>query len=185
MRNFLFAAALIAMPFAAQAQHSGHDDHDMAAMDMGGGATPRESGQAAFGAIAEIVAMLEADPRTDWSKVNVDALRDHLVDMDNVALHARVVSTSIAGGMRFDIVGDGPVRDSIRRMTKSHSAMTDGRDGRHAKVLETPDGASMTVTSDDMADARKIQALGFFGIMSAGVHHQQHHLMMAKGEMHH
>ena len=31
----------------------------------------REPGQAAFAAIQEIVALLDADPSTDWSKVNI------------------------------------------------------------------------------------------------------------------
>ncbi len=35
-------------------------------------ATPTEPGQAAFGAIQEIVGKLQADPQTDWSKVDVD-----------------------------------------------------------------------------------------------------------------
>ncbi len=43
---------------------------------------------AAFGAVQEIVEILEADPATDWSKVDIDALRQHLIDMDNVTLHA-------------------------------------------------------------------------------------------------
>ena len=43
--------------------------------------TPTMPGQAAFGAIQEIVGILEADPKTDWSKVNLKALRQHLIDM--------------------------------------------------------------------------------------------------------
>jgi hypothetical protein len=43
---------------------------------------PQLSGQDAFGAIQEIVGMLEADPATDGSKVDIDALRDHLLDMN-------------------------------------------------------------------------------------------------------
>ena len=45
-------------------------------------------GQDAFGAIQEIVGILEADPNTDWSKVNISALREHLVDMNEVTLKA-------------------------------------------------------------------------------------------------
>jgi hypothetical protein len=32
--------------------------------------------------------MLEADPKTDWSKVNISALREHLIDMDEVTMRA-------------------------------------------------------------------------------------------------
>ena len=44
-------------------------------------AEPREAGQSAFAAVREIVGILEADPATDWSKVDVEALRRHLIDM--------------------------------------------------------------------------------------------------------
>jgi hypothetical protein len=152
---------------------------------MATGAAPKESGQAAFGAIAEIVGLLAADPRTDWPKVDVDALRTHLVDMDNVTLRARVVAAPVPGGMRFDVAGEGPVRDSIRRMTEAHAAAVDGSDGQKVNVAETPAGVTMIVTSDDPAIAARIRALGFFGEMTLGAHHQSHHLMMARGEMHH
>src|SRR5215475_4151224 len=45
-------------------------------------------GQDAFGAIQEIVEILQSDPKTDWSKVNIDGLRQHLIDMNEVTLHA-------------------------------------------------------------------------------------------------
>jgi hypothetical protein len=38
-------------------------------------ATPTMPGQDAFGAIQEIVRILESDPKTKWSKVNLEALR--------------------------------------------------------------------------------------------------------------
>ncbi|MFX5914869.1 hypothetical protein ABTE45_18800, partial [Acinetobacter baumannii] len=56
------------------------------------GLMPTQPGQSAFAAILEIVALLEADPATDWSKVNIEALRQHLIDMDNVTLRADVKS---------------------------------------------------------------------------------------------
>ena len=51
-----------------------------------------QAGQGAFAAIQEVVEILAADPKTDWSKVNIDALRQHLVDMDNVTLSANMVA---------------------------------------------------------------------------------------------
>ena len=38
---------------------------------------PTMPGQAAFGTIQEVVQILEADPTTDWAKVNIAALRQH------------------------------------------------------------------------------------------------------------
>ena len=51
-------------------------------------ATPTMPGQDAFGAIQEIVRILESDPKTKWSKVNLEALRQHLIDMSEVTLKA-------------------------------------------------------------------------------------------------
>jgi hypothetical protein len=45
-------------------------------------------------------------------------------------------------------------------------------------------GVKLTVTSPDPKQVTRLKALGFMGIMVHGGHHQPHHLMMAKGEMH-
>lgn len=45
-----------------------------AAFREDGMAGPREPGQSAFTAIQEMVALLKADPQTDWSRVDVEAL---------------------------------------------------------------------------------------------------------------
>ena len=42
-------------------------------------ATPTRPGQDAFAAIQAIVQILDADPQTDWSKVDLEALRQHLI----------------------------------------------------------------------------------------------------------
>jgi hypothetical protein len=90
---------------------------------------PTEAGEGAFAAIQEIVALLNADPKTDWSKVDIDALRQHLVDMNNVTLKANVTSAPIDAGVRFEVTGEGPVRESIRRMVLVHAATMNGVDG--------------------------------------------------------
>ena len=56
-------------------------------------ATPlTEPGNDAFAAIQEAVDELMSNPNTDWRRVNLEALRQHLVDMDNFTLHVVVVS---------------------------------------------------------------------------------------------
>jgi len=49
---------------------------------------PSLPGQDAFGAIAEVVRFLEADPETDWSAVDLERLRQHLIDMNEVVLRS-------------------------------------------------------------------------------------------------
>src|SRR4051794_4975790 len=83
--------------------------------EMKAAAKPTEPGQSAFAAIQEIVQILEADPATDWRTVNVEALRQHLIDMDNVTMRADVKNEPVEGGMNFIVSGTGPVRDSIQR----------------------------------------------------------------------
>jgi hypothetical protein len=146
-----------------------------------GTGVPTEPGQAAFAAIQEIVGILEADPRTDWSKVDIEALRQHLIDMNNVTMAARVESEPIDGGLRFIVAGDGAVRDSIRRMVMAHAATMDGVGGWHFAAKETDDGAILDVRVPAQ-DVGKLKGLGFIGVMTRGMHHQRHHLMIARGE---
>lgn len=141
-----------------------------------------EGGQAAFAAIQEVVAALLADPETDWGKVNIETLRQHLIDMDNVILRAKVAAEEIEGGARFKVSSDDPaVQASIRAMTVAHAAAMDGVEGWSLKVQETADGAILTATGDEP----RIRALGFIGLMTVGMHHQAHHLALARGEMPH
>lgn len=142
--------------------------------------TPTQPGQGAFAAIQEIVAMLEADPSTDWSRVDIEALRQHLVDMNNVTLMARVKNQPIEGGVRFIITGAGEVVDSIRRMAIAHAATMNGVDNWRFVATESDLGATLDVTAPSR-DIEKLKALGFIGIMTRGMHHQQHHLMIARG----
>ena len=150
-----------------------HDHHP-------GAGQPARSGQAAFGAIQEIVQLLEADPATDWRKVNIDALRQHLVDMDNVTLHAEVKNEPIDGGMRFVVSGTGPIRDSIQRMVIAHARIMNGAGGWTFAADSTDSGAVLNVTVP-AADMDKLRGLGFFGVLTRGMHHQAHHLMIARG----
>jgi hypothetical protein len=126
------------------------------------------------------VAILEADPRTDWSKVNIDALRLHLIDMNNVTLGAEVKNEQIEGGMRFSVTGAGAVTDSIRRMVEAHAKTMNGADGWTFKADKIDDGATLTVLVP-AKDMDKLRGLGFFGVMTHGMHHQEHHLMIARG----
>ncbi|MFL5298132.1 MAG: hypothetical protein ACJ798_17280 [Phenylobacterium sp.] len=175
----LFAMATLALaPCAAAQDHSQHVGHARPQPAD----SPATSGQAAFAALADAVDRLSADPSTDWSKANLGALREHLVDMDNVFLRARVTTTPTPGGARFDIKGDGPVVGAIQRMVAGHAAMASGEEGRRIEATLSESGAMMTVTTADPAGEAQIRALGFFGLLASGAHHQPHHLMLARGE---
>lgn len=144
---------------------------------------PIESGQSAFAAIHEIVQKLEADPQTDWSKVNIGFLRAHLADMDNVTLHAAVEYEIRANGMLIHVVGEGPLRASIKRMIFMHAAMAGDTLDWHMNAIETERGADLNVVAKNPQALQKIKALGLFGMLAEGSHHGLHHLMLARGSM--
>jgi hypothetical protein len=146
---------------------------------------PTQGGHAAFAAIAEIVALLEADPATDWSKVNVERLRRHLIDMDLVTLHSRVTSTPVSGGVQLLIRGRGEAIGAIQRMTAAHVGMVAAGGG--PRIVRSPlaDGVKLLVTArepGDVAAMARIRALGFIGLMAQGDHHAAHHLALARGD---
>ena len=145
----------------------------------------QQSGQATFAAIQEAVGKLEADPRTDWSKVSVERLRRHLVDMENVMTLAAVEAKPVDGGARFIVTGAGPGVGSIQRMIAGHSVTMDGSDSWKYTPTKTAQGGILEVTSTNAADVAKIRALGFAGLMARGNHHQAHHYGMLTGNMNH
>ena len=81
---------------------------------------PVSPGQAAYAAIAEVARLLQADPTTDWRKVDLERLRQHLIDMDAVTMRASVRKEHVAGGARFLVTGTDRTVDAIRRMTRAH-----------------------------------------------------------------
>ncbi len=176
IRWALVGAAFLGAPATAQTMMD-HSQH-MAASEMQ--ATVSEPGQGAFAAIGEIVALLMADPATDWDKVDIDALRAHLVDMDLVTTQASVTRADIEGGERFTVRGEGDVAGAVQRMVLAHAAFMDGTDGWHMTAEPVAGGAVLEVTVPE-ADRAKLAGLGFFGVLSWGMHHQAHHLAMATG----
>ena len=146
--------------------------------------TPTMPGQDAFGAIQEIVQALQSDPKTDWSKVNIEALRQHLIDMNEVTLHATATPRAFDNGIEFTVTGEGRTLESIKRMVPAHVKQLH-EIGWNAKTDELPNGVKLTVMSSDAQPLTKLKALGFIGIMVQGGHHQPHHLMIAKGRLVH
>ncbi len=159
-------------------QHGMHQQHYPS-----GSAMP---GQDAFGAMAEVVRILEADAATDWSKVDMERLRQHLIDMNEVVLRASVKATQVAGGLAMDITGEGRTARSIRDMVIPHAAELDRMPGWSATAESIADGARLNVIARDPSDVKtvaRIRGLGFGGLLVQGGHHGPHHLAMARGEM--
>jgi hypothetical protein len=170
---------LMTVPAHAQQMPQGHS------MSHASNAGPALPGQDAFGAIQEIVRILEADPATDWTKVNLERLRQHLMDMNEVTLRANVKAEPVPGGLRMDITGIGRTEQAIRGMVGPHTNELNQMKEWSAKAETIPGGLRLTVVARDPTDAKnvaRIRGLGFIGLLVQGAHHQPHHLVMAKGE---
>ena len=147
--------------------------------------SPASAGQAAFATISEIVRTLKADPSTNWSRVNIEALRQHLIDMDEVMLRAVVASNNVPGGVQLTITGSGRTAEAIKRMLTSHVASLDEIPDAASTVTVIANGVVLTVTArkaSDEATVARIRGLGFAGLVTEGDHHPRHHLMLARGE---
>ncbi len=163
----------------ATAQISSHD-HSSDVLSI---TVPEEPGQGAFASIAEIVALLRADPDTNWSRVDIAGLRQHLIDMDDLIMHAEASVEQVPHGVMFRVGLNGPGAEAVRRMVPAHAPVLAAETGWSSVAEIGRNEVTWTVTSSDEADV--IRALGFFGLMAVGGHHQAHHLGMAAGKMVH
>ena len=143
---------------------------------------PTEPGQGAFGALQQIVRIMEADPHTDWSKANLDALRAHLIDMDRVTLDADVAVRHIAGGIRATVTGTGRTLAAIQRLLPEEAMHLNGMRGWRIAATRLGNGVVLTVTTSDAKQVAMIRGLGFAGILASGDFHPRHHLQIARGE---
>ena len=130
--------------------------HHKDMMPMGGHAgmhagltTPTLPGQDAFGAIQEVVHILDADPKTDWSKVDLEALRQHLIDMNEVTLKADEAPKPIDGGLEIVVSGSGRTLAAIQRMIPAWTETMNGYRGWSTKAASLPNGEVLTVTATD------------------------------------
>ncbi|MBV2360862.1 hypothetical protein KUH32_13930 [Thalassococcus sp. CAU 1522] len=140
----------------------------------------QEPGQGAFAAIAEIVALLRTDPATDWSRVDIAALRLHLQDMNTVALTLVVSEDAVPDGLRMTVADGAPGADAAQRMVPAHAAVLAAETGWRSEVEIGARGLVWIVT--DPEEAAAIRALGFFGLLATGNHHPAHHLALARGD---
>ena len=173
-RSALILALLLAAPAAAQHAHGAAHGGDASTV-------PTEPGQGAFAALSDVVALLEADPATDWATVDLDALRAHLVDMDLLATRAEVRTQRLPDGLRAVATGDAQTARALERMVPAHAAELAADPSWTAEGVATAEGATLTVTADDPATVARIHGLGFFGLMASRDHHRAHHLALARG----
>jgi len=144
-----------------------------------------QPGQDAFAAIAEIVGALDADPQTDWSRVDLERLRQHLVDMSEVVLRSEVQQKPVPGGLAMEVTGTGRTERAILAMVVPHAGELDRTPAYAARTEPIPGGVRLTVTAKNPGDGKvvaRLRGLGFAGLLTEGAHHRPHHLAMARGD---
>lgn len=166
-----------ALSTGATAQHVDHSSTP----------TLHEPGQSIFGTVQEAVRALEADSTTDWSTVDLERLRRHLLDMHNVAVHATVVdSEALDNGVQLTVrPTTDSARASLERVFAAHPHMLKQETGWQMDVSSGSRSFTLRVTDPSGTDAEKIRALGYIGLLAYGSHHQRHHWMLVRGEAPH
>lgn len=171
--SIALAVLLAAVPAVSFAQHNhAHEQHMADALV--------QPGQGAFAATAEIVALLRQDTDTDWTKVNIAALRQHLADMSELMMLSDVNTVPTAEGIRISIELDQPANAAAGRMVPAHGPVLAKETGWKSNV--TRDGNMLIWDVASTADSDQIKGLGFFGLMAIGDHHRAHHLALAQGK---
>ena len=182
LRSTLLAVTTTAIcAGSVAAQHAGHLSQPSNAAD----AVPLEPGQDVFAAISEIVGILSADPETDWSRVDIDALRAHLVDMNALILGAEVEVEATPDGLLMRVSLEGPAGGAASRMIPTHGPVLAAETGWTSEVLNQDQVIQWSVTDPTGRSATKIRSLGFFGLMATGDHHRQHHIALSRGRASH
>lgn len=142
---------------------------------------PVEVGQGAFAAVAEIVGLLQADPATDWARVDIAALVAHLRDMNAVMTALSPETSAIPGGLRVAIDRAAPGGGAGWRMTEAHMPVVAAELDLDVTLTFDGDLLIAEVVGEGPAAEAMIRGLGYHGLMATGAHHQPHHLAIASG----
>ncbi len=146
-----------------------------------------KSGNDMFGAIQEALRKLEADPATDWKKVNLEALRQHLLDMRHFTEDVEVVvQKPIDKGLELTVRATTPgAIPALDRAFNAHPKVLKSETGWDMTATKDKDKYKLQVTTGDATQVDKLRALGYIGIMAMGNHHLLHHWALAKGQTPH
>ncbi len=144
--------------------------------------TPHESGQSIFGAISEINEIAERED-INWANVDMDALWEHLKDMNSLMIYTSVEKQELSNGLVMNVTGDEKSTRAMDEMIPAHSNfLMSVRPNWDISFRKIEKGYSIRVVSEDNNETLKIKALGFSGFMVQNDHHGAHHLGIALGQ---
>ena len=176
--RLIYRITLFSLTITAGISGCATTDHDRH------GNAPTEAGQSAFAAIAEIADIVNRDKTTDWSKIDISALREHLIDMNELTLNTKVVTQLRDASISFQVSGSGRTLRAIQTMVPAHARQLKQSLGWVTEVENSVSGTTLTLRTNSPQQLERFSALGFFGVMATGAHHQKHHLQMATGQGH-
>ena len=183
---WVLLTTIVLMPVLALGtdDHSQHNTQPSMHHHMKSSSPLSSAGNYAFWTIQEAIEKLDADPNTDWTKVNMEALREHLVDMQNFTINVDVLSQKpVKKGMEAVVrPTTKSSEESLERVFAAHPMQLKKEIGWDMKVEKKGDLFTVKVTTDKPAEVAKIRGLGYIGAMAMGAHHQLHHWSMVKGE---
>lgn len=138
-----------------------------------------------FGTIQEVVQKLEASSNTDWSQVDLEALRQHLLDMKAFTEEVEVLSTDqIEKGTKITVRPRSErAVQALKKLFQMHPTMLKKEKGWNMNAIQNGDHWIITCTTSNESEVEKIRALGYIGLLAEGAHHQLHHWMIATGQM--
>ncbi len=186
MKKTLIIGFLLSSALYANGDHAGNHLHEgkmMNHMSKDGKTLLLEAGNDVFGTIQEVIKKLESDPNTDWSKVNIEALRVHLADMQDMTLNIKVLSQkNIPNGIEVTIKATTPrANKALKKAFMAHPSQLKQETGWDMVVKNQNQNFTIKATTTKSNEIDKIRALGYIGLMAYGSHHQPHHWMIATG----
>ena len=142
-----------------------------------------ESGTDPFATLQEVITALESNANTNWEKVNIEALRLHLVEMQDMTINVDVKQQHIDNGFQAMVTPTtNRAIKSLTRVLSGHPTQIKAETGWDMQVSNNNDVFTLTVVSKKAHEVAKIRGLGYIGVMAYGNHHQSHHWAMASGD---
>jgi hypothetical protein len=181
--NILLFTGIFTVCYGQQAKNLNTRNTGMMSMQSKNKMPLVSPGNEVFGAIQEAIDSLNADPNTDWSKVNIEALRQHLIDMYEFTMKVTVINQKpLSNGNQVTVQPDNPrAKIALDHVLAMHPRMLKKEAGWDMSYHKNGDLYVIKVTTHKPKEVKKIQALGYIGILAYGTHHQRHHWMIVHG----
>ncbi len=192
--SILLSGLFTGASFAAATDHNNMDHNaHMQSQNMDAKTAPRampdtspltEAGNDVFGTIQEVITLLDANPNTNWEKVDLEALRQHLIDMNHFTMNVDVLAQrNIQNGTEILIQATNKAADAaLKRAMSAHPSMLESETGWKMTASYQGTKTLLRIETGQANETARLRALGYIGIMALGNHHQVHHWLMASGQ---